>query len=169
MRKYQIAILAIALLLPFLIVSSLAHNSTKKEKSTVTGKSVTSGTKPVPGQETRVTPVASKAVGFAISAPLRDMPDPAPQRNTSISVQDEGAEINTENSEEIKHVTNWAQGSQDPVIQSNRSGSKDSNAPALAMPTPTLTFEGMTSQNNLNATGGSTVMPPDTEGDGGPK
>ena len=42
------------------------------------------------------------------------------------------------------------------------------SAPALAMPTPTLTFEGMTSQNNLNATGGSTVMPPDTEGDVGP-
>jgi hypothetical protein len=176
MRKYLVLMLVIALALPALIVPGLAKTTAKKTKpGSVANPSdlFVNRAKPQQAQGNQVTPVASKAVGFAISPALRDLPDPKPERNTSITApggQDEGIEINPQNSEEVKHATDWTSSLSDPLLQTKLKGGTDmnSNVPAIAMPTPALTFEGLSSQNNLNATGGSTVMPPDTEGDVGP-
>ena len=177
MKKYLVLILTLALLLPMVVVTSQAklrkreqvHNETAPASLNVNGKLGQKG-----GDKKRQPqPVSSKAIHFAVSAPLSEMPAPTPERNRSIRLagQEEGHEINEQNAEEIKHAVPGVQGSFDPLIQTNllqnSSAAIDANAPA-AMPTPALTFEGLSSQDNLNASGGSTVMPPDTEGDVGP-
>ena len=171
MKKYLVAIMAMALLLPLLIVSGLAKNETKKEKSKPTinpADLFVQKRQPVQRQEKSVTPVASKAVGFAISPALRDLPDPSRQRNTSIYSpgEEDVREINEENTTPVRRAINGA--GLDPLVQTNLLQQRGTNTPAVAMPTPILTFEGMSSQDNLNASGGSTVMPPDTNGDVGP-
>src|SRR5437764_2236998 len=164
-----------ALLFPLLIVPGQAKNPVSRPQAhpKVDPSSLfVNGTPQPQTQDDRVKPVSSKAVGFAISPALRDLPDPALERNTSIIApgQDQGTEINPENSEEVKHVTDWGSSLIDPVLQTRQKGGTDmrTSIQSSLMPSPALTFDGLSSQNNLNATGGSTVMPPDTEGDVGP-
>ncbi len=175
MKKYLVLMLAMALVLPALVVPGLAKNKamnrTKPGPGVKPSDLFVNRTQP-PQQETnQVTPVASRAVGFAISPPLRDMPSPAAERNSSInSGEEQGVEINEQNTFEGRRAIPGARGSIDPVIQTNLLQDKQTDAPsiALSMPSPTLTFEGLSSQDNLNASGGNTVMPPDTTGDVGP-
>src|ERR1041384_269915 len=171
MKKGLVAIMAIGLLLRVLIVSSWAKNSSPKEKSkpaTNPADVFAQKRPPTQGQEPRVTPVASKPVGFAVSAPLREMSDPRSQRNTSIfaSGQEDVREANEQNTFSPRQAVGAPQ--PDPAIQTNVRQQRGLSAPALAMPTPNGTFEGLSSQDNLTASRGSTVMPPDTNGDVGP-
>ncbi|HEY0404541.1 MAG TPA: FG-GAP-like repeat-containing protein [Pyrinomonadaceae bacterium] len=122
------------------------------------------------GATGQVRPVSAKAVRFAESLPLRDMPSPAARRNGSILSPGEGQgqEINEQNAEDIRRAIAGAERSIDPVVQTNLKPQANGPESPAVMPGPALTFEGMSSQDNLNASGGSTVMPPDTNGDVGP-
>jgi hypothetical protein len=170
MKKYLVLVLVIAVVLPALVVPGLAKTSVKR----ATPGSVTSSTnrtQPQQQQGNPVTPVATTAVGFAISPSLRDMSAPVPERNTSISPgEEQGTEINPENTAEIRRPVVGATTPADPVIQTNLLQQRGADAPirSPSMPSATSTFEGLSSQDNINASGGSTVMPPDTNGDVGP-
>jgi putative transposon-encoded protein len=156
-----------------LIKRAQAPKETKPSDLFVNEKSTQAQESGATGQQGQVT--SRKAVRFAESLPLRDLPAPGPEKNTSIfaPAEVEVHEANPQNGEMIKRELSYVKGSIDPVVQSNliQAGkARLSNAPnaPLAMPTPSLTFEGLSSIDNVNASGGSTVMPPDTVGDVGP-
>ncbi len=119
--------------------------------------------------------------GFAITGPVREM-QPAPEsansriereerrkqvlRDKGMSVEEiEEYEINRQNAKRIKKLVPGAGADagngkfQDPLVN-NRAGG---NAPQV-MPTPSLTFDGATSADNIAVIGGN-VLPPDVNGD----
>ena len=102
-------------------------------------------------QSLPLTPRVGHAVQFGVSPPLRSMKPAPPQPGTG----------------EVREIPRFPRpvpkkapvGDIDPVVQSS--------PPLPNMPSPTVTFEGISSDDN-NATYGSRPLPPDTNGDVGP-
>ena len=105
-------------------------------------------------------PIVGHAVGYALTAPVRDLPSTTAEADPSVSQP--GREINERNDEEVKQ---WASV---PSGGSARPNGMQVSAPAInAIPGPSLTFEGNSAANNT-AFFGTTVAPPDTNGAVGP-
>src|SRR3954469_1569722 len=109
------------------------------------------------GRSQALTPKFSKAVGFDVSPPVRNLPHIARPRtyppNTILEMRPERA------------------GSEGPVAHRLRARGRDGALqlfnPAPNIPSPLLTFEGMANQDNFNVFG-FRVNPPDANGEVGP-
>jgi hypothetical protein len=113
-----------------------------------------------PGES--LAPVYAQAVEFAESVPVRNLP-PATRMvsNSKFGPPEvEGHEINEKNSEEVRQWAPGAKGSVDGALHAGRPA--NATAPS-ALPTPSLTFEGIDAADE-----GNSVAPPDTNGDVGP-
>jgi hypothetical protein len=113
-----------------------------------------------------LTPISTRAVNFALSEPLRDLPDAkdSMRGDTNIEEGEEGGhELNVLNALETKMATPTAakMDSVDRALQ----GAKpiESETPS----TPSLTFDGISAQDNINVLGG-TGAPSDQNLDVGP-
>ncbi len=178
MKRHLVLVLTLALLLPLLVISGQAQ-LTKKGAAPRETKPADLFVNDKSTQETGtngqgVQPVSRKAARFAVTQPLRDLPDPGAEKNRSIFSPTEvvGREANPQNAGVIKREAAGRGAVTDPVVQSklmeaNKADISAPDAPTV-MPAPSLTFEGLSSIDNVNASGGSTVMPPDTVGDVGP-
>jgi hypothetical protein len=112
-----------------------------------------------------MTPISAQAVNFAISEPLRDLPDAkdAAVNRTEGEAEGEGREKNELNALEIK--SQRAGASKLPSVDSALQGAKpiESETPS----TPSLTFDGIADADNVALIGG-TVAPSDQNLDVGP-
>src|SRR5256885_1862986 len=159
MKRRLVLILLMALVLPLIIVSSRAEIFHRK-RTAPENPSANAANPLRVSRSQQAQPVAKQAVGFAESIPLRDMPEAKYDTNGSSLI----GESRDDNDIEVKRpVVPGAKTPIDPLIRTN---GKNNGAPQtpLVMPTPALTFEGLSSQDNVNAYAGGTVMPPDTNG-----
>jgi hypothetical protein len=160
----QSRVLLITLLLFFAfgawLLPSQAQRSSQRSAPSGTATPTTKGPAPKPGtslpkarQSTSVEAVEFHAVGFAESPPARDLP-PASSLNTGPNgPEGEAHEINELNTERVRTAA-IGKPSVDGALQG------DTKAPTpRALPTPSLTFEGIGVQNSA---------PPDTNADVGP-
>jgi hypothetical protein len=110
------------------------------------------------------TPIYSRAVDFAESVPIRNLP-PA-QRMISNSKNGppevEGEEINEKNTEEVRRSVETTKPAVDGALQRTLRPPNAPQTPSM-LPTPSLTFEGIDATDE-----GNSVAPPDTNGDVGP-
>jgi hypothetical protein len=108
-----------------------------------------------------LTPTYSQALAFDVSLPLRTMAAANTTRNTSGVLREEPFEIRPEGGRVAKN-----QGySGDAALQGTSATSRNALAPTI--PSPTLTFEGLSNQDNVTVFG-FRVNPPDPVGAVGP-
>ncbi|HYV86561.1 MAG TPA: HYR domain-containing protein [Patescibacteria group bacterium] len=111
-------------------------------------------------------PVEGRAVAFAISLPITDLP---PEPEVEPPVPDENGEVPDEEMERRlpfrPEQMDAGAGSVDPAIfpGGGAGGGSIEGLPQTAMPSPLVNFLGLSTADN-----GSTVLPPDTVGDVGP-
>lgn len=109
------------------------------------------------GGPARPVPVAGRAVGFALSPPVRDLPP-----HEGFKPEDVDPEIVKTGAlnKVIRFFVEGPAESGDPVVQTS--------APSAAsLAAPSVSFEGIRSGDNVPFLGGR-VLPPDTDGDVGP-
>ena len=111
-------------------------------------------------------PISMTADAFGVTPPIRDLDEfrngPKPPKG-KIKIEDnENNEVEVDRTIPEAWADDWK--SEDPLAAKSRESAL--NSPEV-MPGPTLTFNGVLS-NNLLTTFGTTSMPPDTVGDVGP-
>lgn len=146
--------LSIALFLP------MAQASRSSKKKIPSKKPVAKAAAPAPAplqSASSLVPVSARAVGFAETRPVRDMPleeavkaDPDPDANLK----------SNENKQIRFEVENPQSVSGDTVVQTSAPVSP-------SIPAPSSSFEGLSSDDNVPILGGR-VLPPDSDGDVGP-
>jgi Carboxypeptidase regulatory-like domain len=108
-------------------------------------------------------PISAQAVNFAESAPLSQV---AAQSSASASDRKDSEEGEAAENRAVHHPTTAALAKVEKmsVIEAlKRDGALQTNAPTPNIPVPSLTFEGLSFQDNLNA-GFGLLSPPDTNG-----
>ncbi len=105
-------------------------------------------------------PIVIRAVAFAETDPVRDLPGSMAEADATKSQP--GIEINELNTEEIRGIPDAGMVHRDATLK----GTAGPQA-VSAMPSPSITFEGNSAANNTAVFGG-TVAPPDTNGAVGP-
>jgi subtilisin-like proprotein convertase family protein len=107
-------------------------------------------------------PVSYQADAFGVTPPIRDLPE------FRVSQKFVGEPVIRAGNNKVqveRTLPGWDKPTDDPLAAKSRA-TDATNAP-LAMPGPSLTFNGVLS-NDLLTTFGTTSMPPDTVGDVGP-
>ncbi|HEX5705695.1 MAG TPA: proprotein convertase P-domain-containing protein [Pyrinomonadaceae bacterium] len=113
---------------------------------------------PRPAQAPTFTPVSSRAVAFAVSPAIRDLPPETPKK------PDPEADLE----KVVKSNPNKIVRLADPSATSNAPDSViQSSAPQALAPATSVSFDGIESTSNIPIFGGL-VLPPDTVGDVGP-
>jgi hypothetical protein len=111
-----------------------------------------------------LTPSSARAVGFAESRPARELGLASKDVDRTLikSEDEEGLEINEQNTREARRTApdSLLRPSRDAALPSNPLGPPN-------IPSPSLTFDGIASDDNFVAFGFQFV-PPDTNGDVGP-
>src|SRR5438034_502509 len=105
-------------------------------------------------------PQVSTAVGFALSAMVRDLPA-APVTTTTGDIDGEDEPLREVNTRQLPV------GAVDNEQRSDGAIQRDAPLILSGVPSPTVSVQGLSSQDNFNALGGR-VLPPDTNGDVGP-
>jgi hypothetical protein len=116
---------------------------------------------PMPLSKNKFKPVVSQAVGFAESVAARDLETKSPSGSQDLQGSGEGLELNDLNGERVKHPVGLTAPTHlmDGALQS---GDVAPNIPAAS-----LTFDGLSNNDNLTLFGG-TVLPSDATIDVGP-
>jgi Carboxypeptidase regulatory-like domain/FG-GAP-like repeat len=179
--KFKLSLLLVAVLLVIALFNLPSQSSTEEEKNSFSQGKVTKYENGVMKMEPQ---------NFAVSGAVRDMPktDPNALINRANFVSQEERrerllqrsskdgsflsqvfgddEINELNAERIKKVVPGAGAGYDDFLDPLLNKSQKSYAPET-MPTPSLTFDGASSADNI-IQGFSNITPPDTNGDVGP-
>jgi subtilisin-like proprotein convertase family protein len=172
MKKHvrTITILAVALLLPMILLMPISQ--AKRAKKSSSKQALTSPSASKAGLPTRLpslvrpqayspTPVSVQAVDFAVTPPLSEIEE---KKELSNSMR-RGRDLNVERPE--KNTSPPLSGISDS--EKALMASVQSEAPLVNIPTPANTFEGLSNQDNFNHPAiGFRVLPPDTVGDVGP-
>jgi subtilisin-like proprotein convertase family protein len=107
-------------------------------------------------------PISRRAVGFAVSPALRDLPAAPALTQTELNkIGKEDREANEKNREFIRRASPFAPPEADGALQQSLV-----NIPTV-LPTPSLVFDGNSNADNATLFG-FRLSPPDTEGDVGP-
>lgn len=146
--------LSIALFLP------MTHASRSPKKKSSPNKPVAKAVAPAPAlvqSASSFVPVSARAVGFAETQPVRDMPLEAPAKLEP----DPNSMLKSNPNKQIRFEVENPNGlAGDTVMQTS--------APVTpSIPAPSGSFEALNSEDNLPILGGR-VLPPDTDGDVGP-
>jgi hypothetical protein len=115
-----------------------------------------------PAKAKRLVPKFSSAKAFDVSPPLEDLARAASLRAAPTTASSALREIRPERGAVVKDRGYTGDGALQRSIEGQRAASQ-----AQAIPAPTLTFEGLSNQDNFNVYGGR-VNPPDPVGDVGP-
>src|SRR5690242_18782544 len=102
----------------------------------------------------KLKPVVSQAVGFAESVAARDLETKSPSNSQDLLGSADGLELNDLNDERVKHPVGMTAGTH--LID----GALQSGDVAPSIPAPSLTFDGLSNNDNLTLFGG-TVLPSD--------
>lgn len=174
MRKILLLCLTFALLLTALILAPLSGAKRNGQRVSPdqpqTGRAAPQ--KAGNARQTGGTPIVSKAIAFAKSPALRDMPADAPptaemakKMGIELGEELEEHEVGEKNREAIRNIDTSVKPDLDGALQIFKP-SRNRNAPQV-LPTPSLVFDGNSNQDNANLFG-FRLSPPDTEGDVGP-
>jgi hypothetical protein len=118
----------------------------------------------------KLTPIFNQVTKFAESGPVRNFPSALKETDRILQKQDtEGVEVNEKNTEEVRRPTAEAalRPSIDATLQTRDGKIKEPVSTFLNIPSPSLTFDGISSADNAVAFGVQ-FAPPDTNGDVGP-
>lgn len=175
MKRYLILLVTGALILSVLVIPGAviaSRNSAADLKAASSKFNNGSQTKrEKTGRQRAETPISKKAVGFAVSEPLRDMSD-APNASTnkgkSSKLGKEDREVGKLNSREIRKLNPNYKPEKDGALQFfTDTDAKDQGNEPQVLPTPSLVFDGNSNADNATLFG-FRLSPPDTEGDVGP-
>ncbi|HEX7997150.1 MAG TPA: FG-GAP-like repeat-containing protein [Pyrinomonadaceae bacterium] len=175
MKRYLVLLLTAALLLSVLVVPGAVIASRKGAAETGAApakfyNNSQARARSAPRQLTG--PISKQAVGFAESAPLRDLPDaPAtqPRKKTANQIEKTEREVNEKNSRAIRKINPDYKPEPDGALNFFVDGDAKmdaAEAPAV-LPTPSVVFDGNSNADNASLFG-FRLSPPDTEGDVGP-
>ncbi|HYO64206.1 MAG TPA: proprotein convertase P-domain-containing protein [Pyrinomonadaceae bacterium] len=176
MRKYALLVFTSLTLCLSLVVAPLSDArraerrptpKTKRLESPATpdsnpaARSLLSAAAPVrPAQDAGLVPVSSRAVGFAVSPAVRDLP---PEEAVKPDPEAEADKVVKSNPNRIIRT-----GAPEAAVDARDAAIQTSAAVTAALaPSTTLSFDGIDSQSNVPIFGGL-VLPPDTNGDVGP-
>jgi hypothetical protein len=152
-----------ALLLSTLILRSGEAQKGKNKPKPITVEPINPAESAGQTRNSGPAPISAQAVNFAESAPLSQI---ASQASGSESDRKEGEEEEAAENRAVHHPTAEALAKAQHMTAAealNRDGALQRNAPAPNIPVPSLTFEGLSFQDNLNA-GFGLLSPPDTNG-----
>ncbi len=111
-------------------------------------------------------PVVIRASGFSESMAVRDLPPAVAGSKSARREEEEENEINPQNRELIRHVDPNAPRTSDAALSSKQTLQRPNAVTPRALPTPSVSFEGMSSADTVAL--GQGYLPPDTNGAVGP-
>jgi subtilisin-like proprotein convertase family protein len=172
MKRYFVLILAAALLLPMLVVPGAVNASRKGQRPSPGAKpSIPAAVKRQAARQQGGAPISVKAVGFAESLPLRDLPQTFAadySKGNSLKYGKEDRQVGKLNSKAIRKIDPNVKPDTDAALQlfTDSSAKADADAPSV-LPAPSVVFDGNSNADNATLFG-FRLSPPDTNGDVGP-